>query len=151
MKVRKPLPREAAARYRKVADRKEKSAMLNELVGYTGMNRKYLVHVMAEGNGKPGSKTAGKRRSSGGRKPIYSDEFAATLRSIWAFFWYRCGKILAPLIRENIRFLEKPFGIGAEVKALLMTASPATIDRVLRADKSGWPSPGNAGRSPGAC
>jgi len=150
MKERKPLLREAAARYQKAADRKEKSAILNELVGYTGMNRKYLVHVMAKGNWKAGPKATGKRRPGGGRKPVYSAEFAAVLRSIWAFFWYRCGKILAPLIRENIRFLEEPFGISSEVKALLMTASPATVDRVLRADKKRLALTGKCGTKPGS-
>ena len=92
MREKRPLLREAAARYREAAGRKEKSAMLDELAGYTGMNRKYLVHVLALGDGKPAPKVAGKRRKGGGRKPVYSDEFAAVLRSIWAFFWYRCGR-----------------------------------------------------------
>ena len=114
------------------------------------MNRKYLIHVMAKGNWKGGPRTDGKRRPSGGRNPVYSAEFAAVLRSIWAFFWYRCGKILAPLIRENIRFLEEPFGISSEVKALLMTASPATVDRVLRADKKRLALTGKCGTKPGS-
>jgi len=33
------------------------------------------------------------------------------LRTIWAFLWYRYGKILAPFMRENMIFLERPFRI----------------------------------------
>ena len=46
-------------------------------------------------NMKERKTAAGKRRKGGGRKPICSGEFAVALRAIWAFFWYRCGKILA--------------------------------------------------------
>jgi len=87
----KPLLREAARRYQETGTKKEKSAILDELVGYRKMNRKYLVHVLANaGRTKAVRKTAaGKRRKGGGRKPIYSGEFAVALRAIWAFFWYR--------------------------------------------------------------
>ena len=40
LRERRPLLREAAVRYRKAAGRKEKSAILDDLVGYTDMNRK---------------------------------------------------------------------------------------------------------------
>ena len=93
------------------------------------MNRKYLVHVLANaGRTKAARKAAaGKRRKGGGRKPICSGEFAVALRAIWAFFWYRRGKILAPFMREQMRFLERPFRISPEVKSLLLSVSPATI------------------------
>jgi len=151
MKERKPLLREAAKRYQETGTKKEKSAILDELVGYTKMNRKYLVHVLANaGRTKAARKTAAeKRRKGGGRKPIYSGEFTVALRAIWAFFWYRCGKILAPFMREQMRFLEGPFRISPEVGKLLLSVSPATIDRVLRADKKRLALKGRSGTKPG--
>jgi hypothetical protein len=32
-------------------------------------------------------------------KRIYTDEVFAAFRVVRAFFWYKCGKILAPLMR----------------------------------------------------
>jgi hypothetical protein len=37
-------------------------------------------------------------------KKIYTHEVIASLRLIWAFFRYTCGKLLAPLIRWQMPF-----------------------------------------------
>jgi len=89
-----------------------------------------------------------KRRKDGGRKPVNTGDFAIALRKIWAYFWYRCGKILAPFLRENMQFLEQPFGITPEAKELLLKASPSTIDRVLRGDKKKLAFKGKSGTKP---
>jgi len=47
MKERKPLLREAARRHQEAGTKKGKSAIPDELVGHTKMNRKYLAHVLA--------------------------------------------------------------------------------------------------------
>jgi hypothetical protein len=57
-----------------------------------------------------------KRQKGGGRKPKYSGGFAIVLRKIWAFFPYRCGKIPASFLREQIEFLEQPFCIMKWIK-----------------------------------
>ena len=92
---------------------------------------------------------ARKAKEGGGRKPIYTDEFVTTLRDIWVFFWYRCGKILAPFIREQINYLEGPFHITPEVRELLLKVSPATIDRKLKEDKKKLAFKGKCGTKPG--
>jgi hypothetical protein len=58
------------------------------------------------GGGTPVKLKAGttKRRKGGGRKPLYGQEVTASLRRIWVFFGYRCGKLLCPLIREQMSF-----------------------------------------------
>jgi hypothetical protein len=78
-----------------------------------------------------------KRRKGGGRKPLYGPEVIASLSTIRAFFWYRCGKLLAPLVREQMPFFEAPpdFAITPDVKKKLLCISPATIDRVLKNDR----------------
>jgi hypothetical protein len=56
-----------------------------------------------------------------------------------AFYWYRCGKYLAPIIREHMPFLEthrKPhFHITPAIKEKLLAISPASIDRYLKSDR----------------
>jgi len=158
MQEKKALTGEISKRYQK-AEKKEKTEILNELVKTTGYNRKYVLHVLANW-GKTtavsiGGKTArltaspGKRRKGGGRKPKYSGGFVTALRKIWAFFSYRCGKILAPFMREQMGFLEKPFRLTEREKELLLSASPSTIDRVLKADKKKLALKGKSGTKPG--
>ena len=159
MQEKKALTEEACKRYRK-AGKKEKTLMLDELAEYLQCNRKYLIHKLATwgktSTVRLGGKTArlkasgGKRKKGGGRKPVYTEEFANTLRAIWIFFWYRCGKILAPFIRGQMKHLVKPFGITPEVKGLLLKASPATIDRKLKADKKELAFKGKSGTKPGS-
>jgi hypothetical protein len=114
MQEKRTLTREASRRYQQ-----EKTRILDELVKTTGYNRKYALHVLANW----GKTTAvalsgkmvrlgaspGKRKKGGGRKPACSGEFAAILRAVWIFFWYRCGKILAPFVRDQIGFFGPHF------------------------------------------
>ena len=158
MEARKELFEEVSKRYQK-ASRKEKTKILDELVENTRGNRKYLLHVLVNWGktttvriqGKTVKLKAGtrKRQKGGGRKPIYTGEFAIVLQKIWGFFWYRCGKILAPFMREHMKFLEAPFRITPEVKALLLKVSPATIDRVLKPEKKKLELKGKSGTKPG--
>jgi len=159
MHEKKALTREVSKRYQQ-AGKKEKTGILDELVKTTGYNRKYALHILANWgktatvclSGKTVRLKAAprKRKKGGGRKPIYTGEFVTVLRAIWVFFWYRCGKILAPFIREQIRHLEPAFRITPEVKKLLLSASPATIDRALRADKKKLALKGKSGTKPGS-
>jgi len=144
MQEKKALTREISKRYQQ-AGKKEKTKILDELVKTTGYNRKYILHILANLGRTTTVRLAGKtiklqtsnkkRKKGGGRKPKYTGDFIIVLRKIWAFFSYRCGKILAPFIREQMRFLEKPFRITETEKELLLSVSPSTIDRVLKADK----------------
>jgi hypothetical protein len=158
MKEKQALTREISKRYQH-ADKKEKGKILDELVKTTGYNRKYATHILAAW-GKPttarlGGKTvrltasARKRKKGGGRKPVYTGEFVSALRAIWVFFWYRCGKILAPFIREQLPSLEPHFAISPDVRKLLLAVSPATIDRLLKPDKKKLALKGKCGTKPG--
>ena len=144
MQEKRALIKEISKRYQK-AQKKEKTSILDELVKTTGYNRKYALHVLVNegketkvrlsGKTLKLKATSAKRRKGGGRKPMYTKEFVSVLKEIWIFFWYRCGKILAPFIRQQIHYLEPEFHITADVKQLLLQVSPATIDRKLKAEK----------------
>jgi hypothetical protein len=159
LETRKELFREASKRYQK-AKKKEKTKILDELVQTLGCNRKYLLHVLSnygrktmvhlEGKTVVLKASPNKRRKGGGRHPIYTGDFTVVLSKVWAFFWYRCGKILAPFIREQVQFLEEPFRITPEVRKLLVSVSPATIDRVLRPAKKRLALKGKSRTKPGS-
>jgi hypothetical protein len=147
MSEKKALTQEVTTRYR-AASKKEKSAILNEFVKNTGYNRKYALRVlgrktMREVLVKVDGKTVKlkpskrKRKVRQGKK-IYTDEVVASLRLVWNFFWNKCGKILAPLLRQQMPFIADwpAFGITPEIRQKLVTISPATIDRVLKKDKA---------------
>jgi hypothetical protein len=135
MQEKKAITREISKRYQK-AGKKEKTRILDEIIKTTGYNRKYILHVLTNfGRTTIHQRPSDKRKIGGGRKQIYTDEFKTVLRAIWVFFWYRCGKILSPFIREQIKYLVPAFHITAEVKRLLLKVSPATIDRILKEDR----------------
>ncbi|MDR1902867.1 MAG: hypothetical protein LBQ88_11370 [Treponema sp.] len=86
------------------------------------------------------ARTVRKKRAEGkhgGRPPVYrSAAFVKALTGIWDFFDYPCGKLLSPLIRGTIGFLEESkeidFGITPEIRPLLLSVSPAEIDILLK-------------------
>jgi hypothetical protein len=147
MKEKQSLTREVRIRYQK-ANRKDKSKILAEFQETTKYNRKYALRVLnaklvkevlvvVDGKTvklKPEKKSRKKREG----KRIYGDEVIASLRLIWEFFWWKCGKILAPLMRQQMNFMEEwsAFCITAEIREKLEKISPATIDRVLKKDKA---------------
>jgi hypothetical protein len=103
--------------------------------------------LMADGNPVKLKAGAVKRR-----KPVYGPEVIASLMDIWAFFWYPCGKLPAPLIREQMPCFEgwRPFHITADIKPRLLTISPATIDRALKGGRKKPALKGKSGAKPGA-
>jgi hypothetical protein len=115
----------------------------------TGWGKETFLMV----DGKPVKLKAGtpKRRTGGGRKPFYGPEVLSSLRAIWSFFWYPCGKLLAPLIRGQMPFFEdwSPFHISADIRDKLLRISPATIDRSLKSDKKKLSLTGKNGTKPG--
>jgi transposase InsO family protein len=146
MKEKKAVTREFIPRYQK-ATKKEKKALLDEFTRLTGYHRKYAAkllcikpvrQVMVYIGGKPVKLKPEKKRPSNRKgKRIYTDEVIACLRVVLTFFWYKCGKILAPLMRQQMQYIADwpAFGITAEIAEKLTKISPASIDRYLKKDK----------------
>jgi hypothetical protein len=134
--------RDANSSFRKdyhKAKRKEKTALLDEFTKRTGYDRKYAVKLLRKQtkelllyeNGRAVKLKAEKRKRPANRqgKKKYDERFAIALRIIWAFFWYKCGKILAPLLRQQMPFIADwpAFGITGEIRQKLLEVSPATL------------------------
>ncbi|MDR0552389.1 MAG: hypothetical protein LBG72_10360 [Spirochaetaceae bacterium] len=108
------MKREYRLCYQK-ATKKEKSALLSEFTKLTGYNRKSAVRllsgkpvreVVVNGNGKTVKfKSEKKRPANRNGKRKYDDEVIASLRLVWTFFWCKCGKILAPLMRQQMKYI----------------------------------------------
>jgi len=89
---------------------------------------------------RPGRKAQAREKTARNRRgrPVYGDEVIGSLRKVWAFFRYKCGKILAPLLRQQIACIASwpAFGITPGIAAKLAGISPATIDRRLKKDRA---------------
>jgi hypothetical protein len=91
-------------------------AILNEIQFITGYNRKYALSILNQPQVpqallvvkgktvklKPQKKTPANRTG----KKIYTEEVIASLRLIWAFFWYKCGR------KQSFRNSWRPLSAG---------------------------------------
>jgi hypothetical protein len=124
MKEKKAVTREYLPRYQH-ASKKEKMALLDEFTTLTGCHRKYAIRLLGAkqvkqvllsiGHKPVKIKPEKKRPSNRKGKRIYSDEVITALRLVWTFFWFKCGKILAPLMRQQMSSIASwpAFGITA--------------------------------------
>ncbi|WP_369017616.1 transposase [Thermatribacter velox] len=145
MNTRREIIKKMAPEYQK-ATKKEKRKILDELVHLTGYTRTYASWLLSHHgrkvyltgrNGKKyrviGSITKVKRN----RKKIYDEEVLSSLKKIWLIFDCPCGKRLVPSLPWMIKKLEKheELVLSQEVKAKLLSISPATVDRLLQKEK----------------
>lgn len=114
------------ARYRK-ANKKERSAILDEYVKTTGYHRKYAIGVLR------GKRKRAKHPVRRPRRAIYGDQEARALLTLSDLFDAICSKRLrAALDVELPRLHETGFlQVSPECYHKLMQVSPATIDRLL--------------------
>lgn len=112
------------------ADRKEKTKILDEFVAVTGLHRKAAIRSLRQQN-KP-------TREYRGRRKTYTGSVVAALAQIWRICGCICGKRLQPILADMVASLERhdELILDEETKALLLTVSPATIDRLLRPYKT---------------
>ena len=113
------------ARYAR-RNREGKSRMLDELCEDYGFERKYAIRLL--GNKLPAP--TGQRKP--GRRPRYP-EIEPIVRTIWKHAEQPCGKLLAPALKHWLPFFEKHHGkLSAKLRRLVLQASPATLDRLLK-------------------
>jgi hypothetical protein len=123
--TREELVRALSERYR-VAARAEKRRILDEFVALTGYHRKHAIRALLA----PGIAPAGATRS---RVRLYDDAVREALVVLWEASDRVCGKRLKPLLPVLLPALERHghMKLDDDVRARVLTASAATMDRVL--------------------
>jgi len=129
------------------ASKKGRKELLDRLVPVAGFNRSYLATALGnyetkKGAAKPGGKGRRKQRPAGkrGGRPVkYGESFVKVLARIWDDYGKPCGKLLIPMIRGMMGFLERSrspnYGITDEVKKLLLEVSAAQADILLKPER----------------
>ena len=146
METKRKISAVTAQRCR-AADRKGKTAILDEFTATTGYNRKYALHILVNWDkthlvildgqtaGLKAGRSKQKRKPGGGRPKVYTDEAIAVLEKIWAFDGRPCGTILAVKLRQQMPFFitDTDFGpiISPEIASALTAISPRQIERRL--------------------
>jgi hypothetical protein len=112
------------------AERKEKTSILDEFVAVTGLHRKAAIRSLR--------RQSHPSREYRGRRKIYTGSVVAALAKIWRICGCICGKRLLPILADMVSSLERhdELKLDKETRTLLLTVSPATIDRLLRPHKT---------------
>jgi len=113
------------ARYR-LADKRQRGQILDEYCRTTGCHRKAAIRRL---NREP--RVTGRRP---GRPARFGRECLPVLQRLWHASDYLSGKLLAPVVPTLLRALETHHGlvVAADIRSALLSASPATLDRLLR-------------------
>jgi hypothetical protein len=127
---RRELLAVTAPRYR-TAQGAERSRILEEFVASTGYHRKYALTVLNH----PLSKAPARKHRQ--RVRHYPLAVQQALITCWHATNGICSKRLVPYLPELVAVLERQgeLRLEAETKGLLLALSPATADRLLRAER----------------
>ena len=125
-RARRELLVRVAPRYHE-ASGAQKSRILDEFAATTGYARKYAIRLLHG----PVCSPAPIQRA---RTPRYGPAVREALMVAWSAANGICAKRLVPFLPELIATLERHghLHLEEEVRALLLTLSPATADRLLR-------------------
>jgi hypothetical protein len=156
MKERKAVTAALAERYRK-AGKKQKARMLDEFTALTGYNRDYAAWLL----GWQGRRVrlgritlVAQLRDRLRRRPRprkYDTAVREALQQVWWIMDYACGKRLAAMLPELLPILERhgEIALPKTVREKLLVVSPATIDRLLAAERKRLRVRGRSGTKPG--
>src|ERR1700755_1104530 len=105
----------------------EKVRILDEFVAVTGFHRKHAMRLLREGR-------VGKRSGPRLARRVYDTAVREALIVLWEASDRICGKRLKPLLPMLVSPLERHGHLTLEstVRAPLLAASAATLDRLLR-------------------
>jgi len=142
--ARGELARARWKEYRR-GSRKTKSAMLDEFVAATGVNRKTAVRLL-------GDPPAQKAKSRGRPDKRYGANVQAALEHLWAVSGRICSKRLVPGLPQLISMMEthKESLWDETTKERLLRLSPATCDRLLKAKRKAFAPKGRCLTKPGS-
>src|ERR1039457_1426141 len=124
--TRRELLVQLIPRYRE-ASRDQKSIILDEFIASTGYARKYAIRLLTM------PVVPAVVRMPRPRERRYGTEVQEILRILWGAANYIGSKRLAPFLEELVPVMERHghLEVTEEVRAQLLSISPATIDRIL--------------------
>lgn len=107
--------------------KEEKLRILDEFVAVTGYHRKHVIRLF---NAAPVASGLGRRA----RLPVYDEAVREALILLWEASDRVCGKRLKPLLPLLVSALERHghLTLDVTVRARVLAASAATLDRMLR-------------------
>ena len=110
---------------------RDRKRILDEFVASSGYHRKYALHLL---NHPPKAPPPRKKRQ---RAPRYSAAVQRALITCWHATNGICSKRLVPYLPELVAVLEQhgEVQLDAQTKMQLLSLSPATADRLLRAER----------------
>ena len=133
MRSRKEVVERQVRKYQR-AGPAYRAKLIDQLCEVCGYDRKYSIKVL-NGN-RPGP--SGKQR--GGGRRIYDEPVAKVAAAIWKAGDYPCGKRLAAMMALWLPAYEVHHGpLEEDLRARLLRASPATLDRLLARDRARIP------------
>ncbi len=126
------------------ANKAGKEQILDEFVATTGYHRKYAIRVLKHGPKPKGLKKPGRRKK-------YQGEVVQVLEQVWEIYGRICSKRLHPFLSEGVAILERchELSLYPELKQMLLSMSPATIDRCLQKARFIHPQHGLSTTKPG--
>ncbi len=141
-KVKVELVRHYRKSYER-AGKREKGQILDTVTETTGYSRKHAMALL--NHPTPPAKPT--RRT----KPSRYVRIYQTLKYVWAVSNFVCGKRLKPFLPEMVKSLKyhKEIRLSKEDEALLLTASAATIDRLLAPARKEFGLKGRSTTKPG--
>jgi hypothetical protein len=121
-------------RYR-VSPASERGRILDEFVAITGYHRKHAIRVL---NGTSTGRLHGVRT---GKPRLYTEAVSQAMVVLWEASDRVCGKRLRPLLPILVPALERHghLELEQEVRRLVLSASAATIDRLLAVPRRRMP------------
>lgn len=117
-------------RYKSTTFRKEKAAIINEVIANLGIARKSAIRALNRKITKYAKKHVG-------RKETYGFDLTTPLKLIWETAGYPCSKRLQPQIGEVIDKLKEfnEIHLYGEQEKLLRQMKFSTIDKLLEAER----------------
>lgn len=112
------------------ADWRDKGRVLDGFIAATGYERKYAIRLLnsAEAPATPKRRLACQK---------YDDQVRQALISVWCAANQICSKRLVPFLPQLIEAMERHghLRLPGDVRARLLSISPATVDRLLRPER----------------
>ena len=114
-------------RYR-LSSKKDKSSILDEFIAVTGHHRKHGIRLLGQ------SGNAGEQDREVKSQRIYDEAVRKAVVVVWEASDRVCGKRLKPAMPYLVEFMERHghLDLDVEVRDRLLSASAATLDRLLK-------------------